>query len=189
MNIRPVWLLAALLSAPSWAQSPADIAELRTVAANLGGQLASELKKEASTNGAEAAVPVCRDKAPALAGELSRQTGWRITRVSLKPRNSLLGSPDIWEQQGLAQLQSRLSAGEKPETLELAEIVQEPNGRYLRYLKGAVTQQLCVSCHGTEKDIMPNLQAKISQIYPKDQATGFSVGQLRGAISIKKPLN
>jgi len=39
-------------------------------------------------------------------------------------RNPLLGTPDAWEQQALQQLETRLAAGEKAETLEVAQVVE-----------------------------------------------------------------
>ena len=31
-------------------------------------------------------------------------------------------------------------------------------------------------------------QARLKELYPEDKATGFSVGAIRGAITIRKPL-
>jgi mono/diheme cytochrome c family protein len=40
----------------------------------------------------------------------------------------------------------------------------------------------CAACHGT--NIAPGVQAKLAELYPNDQATGFKPGELRGAILI-----
>ena len=42
----------------------------------------------------------------------------------------------------------KAAAGEKPETLERAEFVDEPAGRYFRYLKAIPVQPMCLACHG-----------------------------------------
>jgi hypothetical protein len=41
---------------------------------------------------------------------------------------------------------------------------------------------MCLGCHG--KNIAPEVQAKLDELYPEDQATGFSEGDLRGAFVI-----
>jgi hypothetical protein len=87
--------------------------EARTLASQLIQQLGAALKKELTANGPDGAVSVCRDIAPAIAGELSRKSGGRVARVSLKTRNPLLGVPDVWEQQVRAEFDRRAAAGEK----------------------------------------------------------------------------
>jgi hypothetical protein len=47
---------------------------------------------------------------------------------------------------------------------------------------------MCVTCHGTASDIPATLAEKIRAEYPQDQATGYSVGKLRGAAVISRPL-
>lgn len=182
---------AACASLPALAEevSAADLTAMRATAGALAGGLVGELKKELNANGPEAAIAICRDKAPQVAGEISRKNGWKVSRVSLKVRNPLLGIPDAWEQAALKKLQDRLSTGEKPETLDMAEIVTEPAGRYLRYAKGLPVQTFCLACHGGPDDITANVKAKLADAYPKDKATGYAVGMIRGAVSIKKPLD
>lgn len=57
-----------------------------------------------------------------------------------------------------------------------------------RYLKALPTQDLCVQCHGTTDKVPAGVQARLKELYPEDKATGFSVGAIRGAITIRKPL-
>jgi len=56
-------------------------------------QLGGHLKSEMQTNGPERAVAVCKDIAPRVASQLSLENGWRVTRVTDKTRNALLGAP------------------------------------------------------------------------------------------------
>lgn len=162
--------------------------ESRAVVMPFMKQLMAENQKAVSEGGPESAIRVCKDVAPKIASNLSRQHGWKLTRVSLKVRNPLLGTPDIWEQNTLKQFEKRLAAGEKPETLEAAEIVDEPAGKSFRYMKGIVLQPGCVVCHGTPEQIPDNVKARLAEDYPHDRATGYAPGQLRGGISIKRPL-
>jgi hypothetical protein len=180
--------LTALLALPALAAETPDLAPQRAAATALLQQLGTELKKEIAANGPEGAIGVCKELAPRIAGDLSRKEGWKLTRVSLKPRNPMLGTPDAWEQQALQQFDARAAAGDKPETLEIVEVVQEPAGRYLRYAKAIPVQSQCLACHGGAGDIKPAVQARLAESYPFDRATGYALGTVRGAISIKQPL-
>lgn len=151
-------------------------------------QLSEANQKAITEGGPDAAIGVCRDIAPKLAGDISRQNGVKLTRVSLKTRNPLLGLPDAWEQKHLQELASRLAKGEKPDAMEIGEVVVEPAGKYFRYLKPIVLQAGCVTCHGTAEQIPDKVKTQLKQDYPHDQAIGYSPGMLRGAVSVKRPL-
>lgn len=181
--------LLALAAMPAWADEVSQYAdESRAIVTPFMQQLMVENRKAIIEGGLESAIGVCKKIAPRMAGDLSRQYGIRLTRVSLKVRNPLLGTADAWEQQTLLQFEARLAKGEKPEALEAAEIVNEPNGRYFRYMKGIVLQQGCVVCHGPGELMSPKVKARLAEDYPHDQATGYSPGQLRGGVSIKRRL-
>lgn len=184
-------LAGLLLSSAAAAQegsTAALTAEARQVAGSMQQSLAGKLLGEIQANGPEAAIGVCKTLAPEVAGRISRERGWRVTRVSLRARNPVLGSPDAWEQCVLADLDARAAQGEKPESIEHAEIVTEPQGRYFRYMKALPVAPLCTSCHGDAQAIPEGVRARLAQEYPHDRATGYRPGELRGAISIKRPL-
>ena len=162
--------------------------ESRAIVGPFMQQLLAENKKAIKEGGPDSAIKVCKDIAPRMAGDLSRQHGIKLTRVSLKVRNPLLGTADAWEQSVLKQFETRLANGEKPETLEAAEIISEPEGKYFRYMKGIVLQQGCVACHGTSDVLDNTVKAQLSADYPHDQATGYTPGQVRGGVSIKRAL-
>ncbi len=162
--------------------------EARALASQMIQQLGAALKKELAANGPVGAVSVCRDVAPALAGDLSRKSGGRVARVSLKTRNPLLGDPDVWEQRVLAEFDRRAAAGEKAESLEYSETIDEPLGRYFRYMKALPVQPLCLTCHGAAENIPEDVKARLAIEYPHDRATGYALGQVRGAVTIKQPL-
>jgi len=189
--MKKLLLLSALLvlSMPAMADKLERYREeSRAIVGPFMQQLMAENKKAVSEGGPESAIQVCKDIAPAMAGEISRKQGIKLTRVSNKVRNPLLGTPDGWEQKALKKLETQLAKGAKPETLEFAEIVKEPNGKYLRYMKGIVLQPACVACHGSESDISPAVKTRLSEEYPHDLATGYKPGDLRGGVSIKRRL-
>lgn len=190
MKIKLLALTALLTTSPVWADNELPIyqEESRAVAKSLMEQLKGELKKEISTNGPESAIKVCKEVAPVAAAALSNKNGWRITRVSLKPRNSLLGRPDAWEQKVLADFDQRAAKGEKADVMEYSEVVSEPAGKSYRYMKAMGVQPVCLTCHGASEAIPDGVKNRLAQEYPHDKATGYSEGQIRGAVSIKRPL-
>jgi hypothetical protein len=181
---------ACLLPAAAAAQSQDQLlSDSRKVAGSLLQQLSARLRTTLEERGPEDSVPVCKNIAPELAGQLSRDTGWRVARVSLRTRNPLLGTPDPWEQKVLAEFDRRAAAGEKPETLEYGEVVDEPAGRYFRYLKAIPVSPLCVTCHGPTDQMSPFLSDQLAKEYPHDRATGYTPGQVRGGVTVKRRLD
>ncbi len=183
-----VTLVIGLCASSAMADDLAKFQEdSRTVVKEMAARLGGALQKEMGANGPAAAIKVCKDLAPAITSELSRKTGQRVTRVSLKTRNPLLGSPDAWEQKVLADFAVRMEK-ENPATIEYAEIVTEPQGKFMRYMKAIPIQDVCLKCHGTPETIAPQVKAQLTNEYPHDKAIGYSINQLRGAFSIKKAL-
>jgi hypothetical protein len=179
----------ALLAWCAWGQTPEErLTAARAAAGQLTQQLGAELRKELAAGGPAHAIRVCRNVAPEIAGKLSRQMGARVARVSLKTRNPLLGSPDAWEQRVLADFDRRAAAGEKPEALEVSEVVAEPAARYFRYMKAIPVQPLCLTCHGEQDAIAAEVKDRIAEEYPHDRAVGYAPGQVRGAVTVKQRL-
>lgn len=151
-------------------------------------QLGVAMKQEMKTNGPVAAVKVCSELAPQMTSQISRDKGWKVTRVGTRVRNPMLGMPDAWEQQVLIKFQQRLQQGEALKPMTHSEIVVEPDGRYFRFMKAIPVGQPCLTCHGSDDNIPAPVQAILKQHYPHDQATGYQAGDLRGAVSIKHKL-
>ncbi|MEO5862304.1 MAG: DUF3365 domain-containing protein [Burkholderiales bacterium] len=188
MNFLSAVVTMVLAALPALAAEDTPLQTSRTVAISLMQQLGVELKNEISANGPDAAIKVCRNIAPELASQLSIERGWRVTRVSLKTRNPLLGTPDAWEQQALKDFDTRAASDEALDKMEFSESVTEPGGRYFRYMKALPVQPLCLACHGGEEQISASVKATLAQQYPYDRATLYAIGQVRGAISVKRPL-
>jgi cytochrome c551/c552 len=162
----------------------------RGIANELISQLGQKLKGAIASDGPVAAVSVCKETAPAIAKSLSARHGALVSRVGTRARNANMGVPNAWQKDALGDFDARLAKGEKPADLEYWKVVDMGNGqRELRYAKAIVTQQLCVTCHGKAEDIPAPLLEKIRAEYPRDQATGYSVGQLRGAVVVAQPLD
>jgi hypothetical protein len=183
-----VVLLAGSLSLPAMAgddTNAKNLDESRKTAQEFMQKLGAALKQQLESGGAESAISVCKQIAPSLATEYS-QNGRILKRVSLKPRNKTLGTPDIWETRMLERAEQSQHNGENVAGLEYSEVRDEADGRWFRYFKAIPTQHICLQCHGQSYQIPDNVKARLAAEYPDDQATGYSVGSIRGAVSIKQ---
>jgi hypothetical protein len=181
-------MAAILLSVVSAnAQEPTWVGEARKVAGSVPPKLLAVLTEEIGKNGPEGAILVCRDKAPQLAKAASDETGWSVRRVSLRNRNPR-AVPDAWERAALEDFDRRAASGESATTLEKAEIVTEGGKQTYRYMRALPTQSLCLNCHGTPEQLTPAVVEKLKALYPDDKAVGYRPGDIRGAMTIRKPV-
>jgi hypothetical protein len=147
-----------------------------------------ELLKAIEASGPLRAIVVCKYTVPEIASSVSRKYGARVTRVSLTPRNPSLGWGDAWEQKVLMAFDERVAKGEKAEGMEHFEVVAEPSGKFLRYMRALPTLPACMHCHGPADQISESIRSQLSHDYPHDKATGITLGKVRGAVTYKKPL-
>jgi hypothetical protein len=110
-----------------------------------------------------------------------------VRRVSLRNR-SPKAVPDAWERAVLEDFDGRAAAGEPPATLEKAEIVTEDGTQWYRYMRALPVQEFCTQCHGLPDRISPAVKEKLQALYPYDKAVGYKPGEIRGAMTIRKPL-
>jgi len=169
------------------AQDPAWVGEARKVAGSVPPKLLAVLTEEIGKNGPEGAILVCRDKAPQLAKAASDETGWSVRRVSLRNRNPR-AVPDGWERAALEDFDRRAASGESATTLEKAEIVTEGGKQSYRYMRALPTQSLCLNCHGSPEQLTPAVMEKLKALYPDDKAVGYRPVDIRGAMTIRKPV-
>lgn len=146
------------------------------------------LTKEMAAGGPTTAIKTCTEVAPSVAGSLSRQHGWKITRIGTRVRNPMLGTADVWEQKVLSHFAERVGKGETFETITFSEVVTEPDGQYFRYMQAIGVGPQCLMCHGGSDQIPESVQTVLKAQYPQDRAVGYKAGELRGAVSIKRPL-
>ena len=184
MKLYHFCLPAAAMLLPSLGLAAADNAQLEAEATALAtefvGRLKPQLKQAMQSGGPVNAIDVCSEQAPRIADALSAESGWLVKRVSLKPRNASRAVPDTWEQAVLKEFDRRQVSGENPASISYGESI---NSSY-RYMQAQVAQGLCLVCHG--ENIAPEVQQTLDQYYPDDFATGYSAGQVRGAISLSK---
>jgi len=182
--------LALLLAAlPALAQDVAALtADTRKTVLPVVPKVVNAMQEAVAAKGVAGAIPVCKDEAPKLVKEKRDETGWAIRRVSLKTRNAERATPDAWEAAVLADFDVRAASGEKPETLEKSEVVTIDGKPVFRYMKALPVSDVCLNCHGPADGLDAGLKAELGKYYPHDQATGYTKGQIRGALTVKRPL-
>lgn len=156
--------------------------EASSIVKSFAGTLKPLLKSAMQSGGLGQAISICSNEAPRIAQQLSRQTGWTIKRVSLKPRNNKNAIADPFEQKILKQFKQRQVNGELPETITYSEIVQNR----FRFMKAQAVEDICLNCHGT--NLHTDVAGALKKHYPHDTATGYTKGQIRGAFSLIKNL-
>jgi len=104
---------------------------------------------------------------------------------TLKVRNPA-NAPDAWERKVLESFEARRARGENVGELEYGEIGAKDGKKVFRYMKAIQTKGICLRCHGTNID--PAVASGLKKYYPQDQATGFKLGDIRGAFTTAQPM-
>ncbi|MBS1129478.1 MAG: cytochrome c family protein [Proteobacteria bacterium] len=188
--MKPLFALSLLFAAlPALAQDIGTLtADTKKTVLPVVPKVVNAMQEAVAAKGVAGAIPVCKEQAPALIKEKRQETGWDIRRVSLKTRNAERGTPDLWEVRQLADFNIRAANGEKIDTLEKSEIVTIDGKQVFRYMKALPVGDVCLNCHGAAENFDAGLKAKLAESYPHDQATGYTKGQIRGALTVKRPL-
>ncbi len=147
--------------------------------------LGKNLKQHLKSDGPLGAATFCSTQAFPLTDKVSTQYGKEISlkRISLKERNPANAAQGS-EKAILEALQKLQNSGVVLPKY-LVERVDDTTAKYYKPL--SINKGVCLKCHG---DISGN--AKLADFmkssYPNDKATGYKMGDLRGAIvvTIKK---
>jgi hypothetical protein len=180
-----------LLGSAARAQEPPDprvesaLAEARVAAKELAEQLKELLRQELGRGGLDGAIAVCAEVAQDKTADYRETFKNDIRRVSLRRRNPA-NEPDAYERAVLESF-DRLPVEARPKA-EHWEVVSEDGRESLRYLKPLVANAMCLTCHGDPAAIPEPVRQALEENYPDDRATGFDVGDVRGAITIQIPL-
>ena len=171
-------LLTSLLSAQDVPQEILDTGE--KVSQELLKQLGPKLKHEIQTNGIVAAADFCNTNALTLTEEvnLHQLQGISVKRTSLKERNTANTALED-ERKVLASMQKMLDNKKLP-----AYILKKENKTYKYYKPLVIKNETCLACHGNISQ-NPELSTFMKEHYPEDKATGYKMGELRGAVVVE----
>ncbi len=145
--------------------------------------LGGNLKKHLKAGGPADALNFCSMNAADLTAKVDNELGKDVSikRITLKPRNPANEATGDEK----AVLEALQTLNENHVRLP-RHLVQKTQNGYKYYKPLRITKKVCLKCHGTNID--PKLKAEIAKRYPSDKATGYKMGDLRGAIvvTIKK---
>jgi hypothetical protein len=125
------------------------------------------------------AMGACQSMASKMVSDYNNITpNVTIRRTALKYRNPN-NKPDKVDTEVMYQLESDKSF--KPVAVDM--------GNTYRVYKPIRVEAKCIVCHGSKDQISPKVLQMINKKYPKDMATGFRVGDFRGAVVAEFPKN
>lgn len=203
MNIRPPLPAVVFLICNCWCVSPAAEPALsarfvepstpqETERLTIGERtinrvtmtMVREVAGAGTPEGAEKALEVCHLKALPSTGLIikdePRIVGFK--RTSLKLRNPA-NAPDGAERLALSRIQKNLEDGVVPKAL--LQQIDLPDGKSeWRVYKAIGVLGQCAVCHGPSENLSPELQARLKERYPEDQAKGYAVGNWRGIVRV-----
>ena len=190
-----IWLTAALLfgvlsgcseSDGGYEATDEQIARAEAVADELIETLGRHLFAELEKSGPAGAIEVCSEIAPRIARELSGD-GVLVRRVTERPRN-----PDNraggWSARQLRVWEREIALGKTPKTYLAVAEETGPGGigpQELWYLRPLLIAPPCLNCHGDPETMAPEVAERLSELYPGDQAVGYEVNDLRGAVFVR----
>lgn len=147
---------------PSEAEKSKLLAAKETLFTKLSGRLMDAM----SQGGPAGAIAVCQVEAKAIAIDVGKEAGVSIGRTGVRLRNTS-NQPPAWAKKLVA---------EKSDTPVFAEL---SNGHAAALLPIKLQAQ-CLMCHGPKDQLVPEVAQQLAKLYPQDQATGFTEGELRG---------
>mgnify|MGYP001036359999 FL=1 len=154
-----------------------DLEKGKSLALQTKSILGKNLMQAVKNHGADGAIEFCNEKAIVLTDSMGTKLHSSVKRVTDKPRN--------------ANNMANKNELEILKSLQLEQnkhgIIKTIEGKKIGYYK-IETNDMCMKCHG---DINTEIDSKtanrISELYPKDKATGYKPNELRGMWAVEIP--
>lgn len=144
--------------------------------------LSRNLQQAMSEGGVKNALEFCNVKAMPLTDSLASHYGIELRRASHQPRNPI-NQADALEIAAIKEYIRQIEQGR-----ELKPVTYFRDDTITYHAPIRIQGQLCLSCHGSPgTDIAQSDLETIQEFYPKDKATGFEMGELRGIWSVQFP--
>lgn len=159
----------------------------RAIATETFSLLSSNLQAALQSGGVSNALPFCSLAASPLTASMAEKHGVTLRRVTHKARNPA-GKADAIELAVLKSFETALVAGNSA-NFPPPFVTNLVAGQATFFAPIVLNHELCLKCHGEPgQDISAGNLAVIRQHYSQDEATGFKLGDLRGAWRIDFPL-
>ena len=149
--------------------------------------LKAVLKRNIKKGGIINGVSVCADTASDLTNMFSEAIELDVKRVSFKNRNPN-NVPDEVEAEILHKYEALKKKNKLTSNTETFGKYKLNGKEILRYMKPIIVEKKCLKCHGNSRTIPKDVRKFLKIKYPNDKAINYSVGDLRGAVSITKKL-
>lgn len=153
------------------------LARANEAATTLAQNLRTRLQAELAKGDLAAAARACAEEAQAITAQVRGEQQVRVGRASLRLRNASNGGP-TWVRDWLTTTGERPAEGVPP----VSEVRDTEDGRVARVIRPIAVEAPCLACHGPSGGIDPGIQSLLAERYPNDQATGYALGDLRGAL-------
>jgi len=169
-------ILALAVTSSSFAdeislQEKVDAIEAAHVAVNpIKQNLMKAIQAAMAKTGPEGAIGSCKTEAPQITHSTNSKI--EVGRTSLKLRNPK-NAARPWMQSVLKKYENW-----KPGEAIEPEILLKLGRNHYGYMEPIFIKETCLSCHG--KSVSKPVKTELNQIYPKDSAIGFNLGELRG---------
>ncbi len=135
---------------------------------NIREHFKKALSAALAKKGTAGALPDCQIEGPEAQGQIL--TVGRTSHRLRNPKNA----PKAWVKPYLEKF-----ASGNPKDIPPHVLVNLEGGKY-GYLEPVFVEPVCLACHGSGLD--PEVTSVLAKDYPKDQATGFKVGDFRGLL-------
>ena len=143
--------------------------------------LGKNLKQHLKHGGALNALSFCSNQAMSITEKVNSKLpkGISVQRISEKYRNPS-DAPNAQE----ATILSAFQTLQDNHVVMPKYLIQKVNNNTYRYYKPLlISKKACLICHGNISK-NPQLAKQIKKRYPLDKATGYKMGDLRGAVVV-----
>lgn len=176
-------LFSAIISVPlAHSAEGLRLDESRALIDSFSEKLSFALKLAMSQGGPAQAMNVCKDIAPQVASELSRNSGAKVNRTSRNFRNPS-NIPEQWQLSVLEDFALKFADTNDTQMLEYFNPGNADTPT--RYARAIPIKGQCLACHGT--NISKEIKQLLDAEYPFDRAIGYQLGELRGAFCVSWP--
>lgn len=154
------------------------ISRADTIVASLQDTHLRELTEALDRGGPAGAIRSCHIDVIGVIQRIGRQEGIAAGRTSDRLRLPT-NAPKPW-----AAALVRENAGRQASSVEGFAV---DLGKTVGVLRPIAHRPVCASCHGAADTFSPAVRDALRDSYPRDRATGFAVGEIRGWYWVEMP--
>lgn len=155
-----------------------SISRADLVVVTLQDALLRELTNALDQGGPTFAINSCHIDVIGITQRVARERGVAAGRTSDRLRNPT-NAPKAWAAPLVASHAGRSARDVDGFVVDLGDAVG--------VLRPIAQRRMCASCHGPADKLDPGVRDALSDRYPRDRATGFKEGEIRGWFWVEMP--